>query len=450
MVWLAEAHVLTPQTMPPQPSKIPVRGSSYRLFGKGWYNHKKSLQRIDLDIAAKEKKLVSPFATASGASGQATRPTSEAKRQRAEPQPTNPWRIHVVVTPMQISNTTGDLCVTVPQILDTPDPPFQLPTDAYVGGTKIHRAKAVRVEMPLEAILDEFAILDRDAKEMQQSFDKICETTKAHSKLDLPKYIAHGEADWIQFELENNPIEFGRQLHELARSQPALLHSFILIRMLNRWMRATWGASTPFFQLHQNVFGHKFSLEHLHADFHTVSSAANLDDITLTCEDDEILLLAQDMEAVVALGEVVLASSAPLYYTSDAAISITTAQPTFGLPARRGQRSLATTTMTRILLSSPLSTTIQSTLKTLLQTAAKTVNEARQRDQPTDSPMEDDNPSDVFMAWTRDLQTMSLLDEHGQLEAYEHEQVALHPKDRSLHVVNITEAWPGDEATSCG
>ncbi|CAK4695654.1 unnamed protein product [Aphanomyces euteiches] len=53
----------------------------YRLFGKGWYNHKKSLQRIDLDIAAKEKKLVSPFATASGASGQATRPTSEAKRQ---------------------------------------------------------------------------------------------------------------------------------------------------------------------------------------------------------------------------------------------------------------------------------------------------------------------------------------------------------------------------------
>ncbi|CAK4101566.1 unnamed protein product [Aphanomyces euteiches] len=79
--------------MPPQPSKIPVRGSSYRLFGKGWYNHKKSLQRIDLDIAAKEKKLVSPFATASGASGQATRPTSEAKRQRAEPQPTNPWRI---------------------------------------------------------------------------------------------------------------------------------------------------------------------------------------------------------------------------------------------------------------------------------------------------------------------------------------------------------------------
>ncbi|KAG9399011.1 hypothetical protein AC1031_012391 [Aphanomyces cochlioides] len=292
-------------------------GKCYRLFGKGWYNHKKSLQRNDLDIAAKEKKVVSPFATASGASGQATRPTGEAKRQRAEPQPSNPWRIvqrgasasepptprplvsenvfdvlrqHVVVTPMQISNTTGDSCVTVPQILDTPDLPLHLPTDAYCASK------------PLEAILDEFAILDRDAKEMQQSFDKICEITKANSKLDLPKYIAHGEADWIQFELENNPIEFGRQLHELARSQPALLHSFILIRMLNRWMRATWGASTPFFQLYQNVFGHKFSLEHLHADFHTVSSAANLDDITLPCEDDETLLLAQDMEAVVALG----------------------------------------------------------------------------------------------------------------------------------------------------
>ncbi|CAK4114336.1 unnamed protein product [Aphanomyces euteiches] len=84
----------------------------------------------------------------------------------------------VVVTPMQISKTTGNFCVTVPQILETPDPPFHLPTDAYVGGTKIHRAQAVRVEMPLEAILDEFAILDRDAKEMQQSFDKICETPR--------------------------------------------------------------------------------------------------------------------------------------------------------------------------------------------------------------------------------------------------------------------------------
>ena len=452
-------------------------GKCYRLYGKGWYNHKKTIQRIDLDVAAKEKKLVSPLTTTPEASGQAARPSGEAKRQRVQPEPANPWRFvrrgaaasepptsrplvsenvfdilrqHVVVTPMQICSSSGEATVLVPQILDTPDPPLQLPADAYVGGTKIHRAKAVRIEMPLDAILDEFALLDRNAKEMQQSFDKICETTKAHSKLDLPKYIVHGEADWIQFELENNPIEFGRQLHDLARTQPALLHSFVLLRTLNRWMRATWGASTPFFQLYQNVFGHKFSLEHLQQDFRNINDAADLEDITLSNGDDETLLQAHDMEAVLALGEVVFATTAPLYYTSDAAISVTTAQPTFTLPARGGQRCLASSTLTRILLSSPLSTPIQTTLKTLLQTVVTSLRPTPQEDAPNDSPMEGDQPHDAFTSWVNDLNTMTLLGELGQLEVHEHEQISFHSNERSLHVINVTEAWPSDESTHSG
>ncbi|KAF0705194.1 hypothetical protein As57867_007082, partial [Aphanomyces stellatus] len=135
-------------------------GRCYRIYGKGWYNHKKTFQRADLDIAAKERKISIPSASAPATNSQQPRATGESKRQCVAPPPPTPWRRvergasaaanaqprpwvsdnmfdilrqHVVVTAMQITNSAGDRMMVVPQILDAPNAPNDVPGDAFVG-----------------------------------------------------------------------------------------------------------------------------------------------------------------------------------------------------------------------------------------------------------------------------------------------------------------------------
>ncbi|ETW05916.1 hypothetical protein H310_03558 [Aphanomyces invadans] len=114
--------------------KIIFVGQNYRVYGKGWYSHKKGYQRIDLDIAAKEERTSKPTSPSPRQTGH---PSGNSKRTCVEsPQPTpwvsvprqstsrhapgsaataRPWtspnmfdalREHIVVAPAQATNTT--------------------------------------------------------------------------------------------------------------------------------------------------------------------------------------------------------------------------------------------------------------------------------------------------------------------------------------------------------
>ncbi|RHY20138.1 hypothetical protein DYB32_010100 [Aphanomyces invadans] len=132
--------------------------------------------------------------------------------------------------------------------------------NAYVGGTKVVDSKVVRMEMPPDALLEELAAMDRESQQVQASFDANCNPVPSECTLNLAKYIADGLADGIQHDFVTYPAEFDRQLHDLANSQPELLLHLTRIRLISRWLRATSGSTTPFYNLYRNTFGHKLSL----------------------------------------------------------------------------------------------------------------------------------------------------------------------------------------------
>ena len=240
-------------------------GRCHRVYCKGWYNHKLGVQRANLDIAAKELKIPPRTAKPNGTQAQAAHQSGEAKRQCAEPPRATPWRKvthgppgtqqlppherpwvtnnvfdvlrqHVVVSPMQISNKNGDQKSIVPQILEVPDAPLTLPDDEFIGGTKVEANRPVRIEMPLEAILDEFAALDRAALAHQQYFQHATTETLAESKYDLGLLIRNGNVDRIQQFLDTMPTAFNIQLRRLAANTPELLPHLVNLRLLSRWM----------------------------------------------------------------------------------------------------------------------------------------------------------------------------------------------------------------------
>ncbi|ETV94627.1 hypothetical protein H310_11887 [Aphanomyces invadans] len=202
--------------------EIILLGRCHRVYGKGWYNHKQPLQRTDMDIAARERKIVRPSTAPPPSESPSSRTPGSSKRQCVVPPPPvawtrvhrgtpssprdpgRPWvsanmfdvlRQHVVVTPVQLSASNGKDVVIVPQILEAPDAPTSTPPSTFVGGTKIVEGKTVRIEMPLDAILQEFALLDRSSQVAQASFDAHCAAARGSTNLNLATYIQNGEAD---------------------------------------------------------------------------------------------------------------------------------------------------------------------------------------------------------------------------------------------------------------
>ncbi|CAK4682709.1 unnamed protein product [Aphanomyces euteiches] len=345
---------------------------------------------------------------------QASRSTSDNKCQRlATPPKPNPWRRvqsgakdqesstpqpwtspnifdvlrqHVVVTPMLISTADGTTKMIVPQILSPPDAPQRAAEDAFVGGTKVESSKA-------------------------KTFAIESETANERSEFSLSRYITEGEADWIQRELESNPINFGHQLSSLVKEAPTLLPQFIRLRLLCRWFRATWGSATPFCKLYRNMFGHKFSLDLLQDDFNDVRSSSDLVDHSHELDDDEVCVLASDAEAILSLGEVVLGTLAPLYYKSDAALNVATNFPIFSIPTRGGNRLLASTNIKQVLTTSSFSSKLWEQVRDLLETAASAAQQQFEADTSENEVEMEECPASTLMAeWARDMDKMLMLD----------------------------------------
>ncbi|CAK4098096.1 unnamed protein product, partial [Aphanomyces euteiches] len=387
--------------------------------------YRKALQRTDLDIAAKEKRITLPNSQASSDS-QASRSTSDNKCQRlATPPKPNPWRRvqsgakdqesstpqpwtspnifdvlrqHVVVTPMLISTADGTTKMIVPQILSPPDAPQRAAEDAFVGGTKVESSKANSRRLtvkPKQA--EDICNRERDCKRA--------------IGFSLSRYITEGEADWIQRELESNPINFGHQLSSLVKEAPTLLPQFIRLRLLCRWFRATWGSATPFCKLYRNMFGHKFSLDLLQDDFNDVRSSSDLVDHSHELDDDEVCVLASDAEAILSLGEVVLGTLAPLYYKSDAALNVATNFPIFSIPTRGGNRLLASTNIKQVLTTSSFSSKLWEQVRDLLETAASAAQQQFEADTSENEVEMEECPASTLMAeWARDMDKMLMLD----------------------------------------
>ncbi|KAH9070912.1 hypothetical protein Ae201684P_007457 [Aphanomyces euteiches] len=226
----------------------------------------------------------------------------------------------------------------------------------------------------------------------------------------LSRYITEGEADWIQRELESNPINFGHQLSSLVKEAPTLLPQFIRLRLLCRWFRATWGSATPFCKLYRNMFGHKFSLDLLQDDFNDVRSSSDLVDHSHELDDDEVCVLASDAEAILSLGEVVLGTLAPLYYKSDAALNVATNFPIFSIPTRGGNRLLASTNIKQVLTTSSFSSKLWEQVRDLLETAASAAQQFEADTSENEVEMEECPASTLMAEWARDMDKMLMLD----------------------------------------
>ncbi|CAK4632422.1 unnamed protein product [Aphanomyces euteiches] len=454
-------------------------GKCHRVYGKGWFNHRKQIQRTDLDVAAKEKRIVKPT-PGTPSQSQPSRSTGENKRQRLDNPPIpSHWRRvtrgakdntpsaprplqspnifdvlrqHVVVTPLHISSEDGTRTMIAPQILAAPDAPLSVPEDAFIGGSKVDTTRAVRVEIPLEDLLAEFAELDRTTEAAEQTFSEDCQTAQDRSTLDLPRFIMDGEADWLQTELEANPINFGRQLCALASDQPTLFPHFIRLRLMCRWFRATRGSYTPFYKLYQNVFGHKFSLDNLQEDLEEIVRFSKLTDYSHEIDGDECCVTALDAEAILTLGEVVLATTAPLFYNNDAALCAITNGPIFSIPTRGGHRFLASGNIKELLTSSSISTYVWELVRKLLDTAAAAAQTESQNEMEgaPGVTMEDSPTSSILSGWSRDMDAMISLDLHDKLSIEATNQTAFDATVRRLCHIDLTSPWSNSDAEPRG
>ncbi|CAK4095144.1 unnamed protein product [Aphanomyces euteiches] len=451
-------------------------GKCYRVFGRDWFNHRKQTQRADLDILAREKKVPLPGSQASP-NNPNPRTTQNGKRQRVDQDPESPRELvtkgatlgssdtplpwtspnmyqalddRVVVSTKIVANKTGSDIMVLPAILERPDAPLSVPQDAYVSGTKVHRNKAVRVKTSLNTTLDELAALDAAVAEAQAAFESNCLTAASKTKLNLAQYVEAGEADWIQQDLEDHPIIFRRQLNELALSSPQLLQPLVQLQLLNRWLRASQGASTPFPKLYTDTFGHRFSLTTLSTDFETLVASSKLEQSVCSMHEDTSQITPVEVETILAFTEMILGASAPLIYSSDTAIYSLTAQPVFSIPSRSQSRYLASATVRHILWgSSTLGTALWDALKAIL-TAAHTAAK------PTSSP-DDENPTQslddvrqIFNRWAVVMNTMEIAEELEALNVEFENQVMLETSTRRLVQGDLTDLWTDFTVSASG
>ncbi|KAG9399076.1 hypothetical protein AC1031_012033 [Aphanomyces cochlioides] len=432
-------------------------GKCYRVFGRDWFNHRKQTQRADLDILAREKKspcldprclqaipVHAPLKTDSESPWElvtkgATLGSSATPLPWTSPNMYQALDDRVVVSTKLVANKTGSDIMVLPAILERPDAPLSVPQDAYVSGTKVHRNKAVRVKTSLNTTLDELAALDAAVAEAQAAFESNCSTAASKTKLNLAQYIEAGEADWIQQDLEDHPIVFRRQLNEMAHFSPQLLQPLVQLRLLNKWLRASQGAATPFPKLYTDTFGHRFSLTNLTADFETLVASSQLEQSVCSMHEDTSQITPVEVETILALTEMILGSTAPLIYSSDTAIYSLTAQPVFSIPSRSRSRYLASATVRHILWGSPtLGTTLWDALKAIITAAHAAAKSPTTHDEQSSN-----HPLDVVRQtlnrWAVIMNTMEIAEELEALNVEFENQVMLENSTRRLVQGDLTD-----------
>jgi hypothetical protein len=401
--------------------EILLRGRPYKIYPKGWFNHKKGVQRVDLDIAAKERKVVSQPTRA--APVLATPPPPKRQRTdldvspwkkvihgpRAEGQatPPRPWsspnafdvldqyveHSHTVTT-----SSTGSYKAYAPSFKPRTNAPVVSPPAGYVDITSPDGHTAVRKEISLDDLLLEFAALDSHSSAQATSLEVSIAASQSNSSFCLFDAITMGDADKVQRELTLDPINFHFQLGELAEMYPSHLVDLVRLRLVHRWLRGTFGSTAPFDQLYDNVFGHPYSLSDLAIDLETLIDDSDID---LLIGDEHAIGLPES-EAVLALGELVLGSAAPIYYAHDAAISGAISGSVFSIPSHGGHRCLSSFTLEQFLMASRAGTPLWSKTTSLLLSAAHALTDS------DDVDMQSTSYAQCLSDWLDALQSMEL------------------------------------------
>ncbi|ETV75051.1 hypothetical protein H257_10651 [Aphanomyces astaci] len=174
------------------------------IYGRGWYNHRKGFQRVELDIAAKKKAIAQPFPLSP--SPLQAHPTGVNKRQCAHHQRYHDGLVcHGVTAPLAAlghlyrCNAHGNcrICSThcvntswshqlklvdlftnnmliLPSILPVPDSPRTIPSNNYIDGSKPDGQSVTRATVSLDLMLEEFALLDAHVAVVKSSFTTMC------------------------------------------------------------------------------------------------------------------------------------------------------------------------------------------------------------------------------------------------------------------------------------
>ncbi|RHY20167.1 hypothetical protein DYB32_010091 [Aphanomyces invadans] len=208
-------------------------------------------------------------------------------------------------------------------------------------------------------------------------------------------------------------------------------------------MRVTWGSELPFTQLYSTVFNHAFTIGLISADFATLEASSTLEDYTTDDIGDECMVQCSDADVIFALGDVVLAYMAPLYYESDTALNATVAGPVLAIPACGGSRYLSTSTLHQVMMRSVLGDQIWSATKGLIQhfytSALAGPSSAASSDASVESSLHD--LAHVYADWTRDMDKMVTLDQSFALDIVAAKQPMMSQSTNTLVHRDLEELW---------
>ncbi len=451
--------------------EIVFLGKLYRIYPKGWFAHRdRRFVRGDLDQYARDMRVPRPDATPPPSPAKA-HPTAPTKKQKVASEPA-PWKTvltktsaidshgkprdwaspnmydaleaHVLVTTKLTSSADGTDCTIAPAVTRRPDAPLEAAAGEYVGGTKTHAHKVLRVETPLSELLEEFATIDRAATAHTAEFEAACQAAAPVTKFNMGHYIRAGEADWLQRDLEAHPISFRRQLRDLALAEPALMLQLIQLRMMCRWLRATHGSSDRFHAAYEKVHGHAYSNDVFMTDFAAMCNNANLPTSIDQTEDGISDAAPVVAESVVALAELVLGSLAPHFYSSDAALYAVTAAPVFSIPSRTHGRYLSSATICDTLWGSTLlGQRVRDEVMSLLDAAVQSAGHAAALATDTDDvSMTDNDPTASSLAATKlCLRQMDSLRANGKVLLRPDNQVLYDASADAIAHGDLTELW---------
>ncbi|RHY31636.1 hypothetical protein DYB32_003304 [Aphanomyces invadans] len=376
-------------------------GRRLRVYGQGWFFRDKQLARIDLDGLALAHGLYGNTASRQDRHDSLTdpKPTKKAKvahtpepqwktvkqvRSKSnstrrpgwmKPSPGRPWVSdnmfaaldeRISVSPVVSDCTYGSTTVTVYSPKTTVhDTACEFKTaDEFMSGTKVESSRPVRVECSLDAILDELKVLDAQSNEASHHLPAQVEEACKWSSFNLATLVADGRVDTICSCLERSPTDFGIQLHRLFKDDRQVFEYFVRQRLLHRWFRATWGGSKSFDQLYKAAFGQSISAGHTVALFSNPDfAAATKPMVVADANGDDRELHWTDIEAVLALTEVLLAARATIYFNSDAAICASTKCPVTAIASHKGSRCLSSETVGALLMDTDLGTLIWDTME---------------------------------------------------------------------------------------
>jgi len=376
-------------------------GRRLRVYGQGWFFRDKQLVRIDLDGLALAHGLYGNSASRRNRRESPTdpKPTKKAKvahspepqwttvkpvRSKStptmgtgwsKPAPGRPWVSdnmlaaldeRIAISPVANEYKCGSTTVTVysPQTTAYDTASEFKSTDEFTSGTKIEKSLPVRVECSLDAILEELRVLDAQSREASSHLPAQLEEACKQSSFNLATLVAAGRVDTICSCLERSPTDFWIQLHRLFKDDRPVFEYFVRQRLLHRWFRATWGGSKSFDQLYKAAFGQSISAGHSVALFSNPDFAAATKPMAVTdASGDERELHWTDIEAVLALTEVLLAARATIYFNSDAAIFASTKCPVTAIASHKGSRCLSSETVGALLMDTELGALLWDTME---------------------------------------------------------------------------------------